>query len=100
MFSPFILAASSDNSDTVMLLLIVIVAGIILLIGAGMMWRFGALWVQSQLSGAPIGMLDLVGMSLRKVNPTMITQARIMSKKAGIDISSALLEAHALAGGN
>jgi uncharacterized protein YqfA (UPF0365 family) len=30
----------------------------------------------------------------------MITQARIMSKKAGIDISSDRLEAHALAGGN
>jgi uncharacterized protein YqfA (UPF0365 family) len=99
MFNHSILAAG-DNPDAIVLLLIVIVAGVILLIAAGMMWRFGALWIQSQLSGAPIGMFELVGMSLRKVNPTMITQARIMSKKAGIDISSALLEAHALAGGN
>jgi len=99
-FAQSVLAASTDNNETVVLLLIVIVSGIILLVGAGMMWRFGALWIQSQLSGAPIGMLDLVGMSLRKVNPTMITRARIMSKKAGIDIPSATLEAHALSGGN
>ena len=52
------------------------------------------------LSGAPISIFDLIGMSLRRIDPRMITQARIMSKKAGIDISSDRLEAHALAGGN
>jgi len=86
--------------DPAVVLVILVVAGVILLVIAGIIWKFGSLWIQSQLSGAPIGIANLVGMSLRRVNPALITQARIMSKKAGLDISSDRLEAHALAGGN
>jgi uncharacterized protein YqfA (UPF0365 family) len=84
----------------IMWLVIVVVTGIILLVIAGVTWKFGSLWIQTQLSGAPIGIFDLVGMSLRRVDPSVISQARIMSKKAGIDLTSDRLEAHALAGGN
>jgi uncharacterized protein YqfA (UPF0365 family) len=87
-------------NEQAVVLLLMIVAGVILLVIAGVIWRFGSLWIQSQLSGAPIGIFDLIGMSLRRVQPAMITRARIMSKKAGIDITSDRLEAHALAGGN
>ncbi|HEY3323250.1 MAG TPA: flotillin-like protein FloA [Planctomycetota bacterium] len=88
------------NEGMLMWILLAIVAVVLMLAVAGVVWRFGSLWVQAQLSGAPIGIFDLIGMRLRKVNPAVITQARIMSKKAGIDITSDRLEAHALAGGN
>jgi uncharacterized protein YqfA (UPF0365 family) len=39
-------------------------------------------------------------MSLRRVDSAMIVRARIMAKKAGLDISSDRLEVHALSGGN
>ena len=90
----------NGNNETGMWLLLLIVAGIIMLVVFTVLWRFGSLWIQAMLSGAPISIFDLIGMQLRRVDPRMITRARIMSKKAGIDISSDRLEAHALAGGN
>ena len=95
----FILAAG--DPITAMTLLIVIVAVVVVLVLASVFWSFGSLYIQALLSGAPIAMTGLIGMRLRRVSPQMITQARIMSKKAGLEgISSDLLEAHALAGGN
>ena len=95
----FILAASG-NEESAMWLLLLIVSCVIMLVIFTVLWRFGSLWIQAMLSGAPISIFDLIGMQLRRIDPRMITQARIMSKKAGIDISSDRLEAHALAGGN
>jgi uncharacterized protein YqfA (UPF0365 family) len=60
-----------------------------------------AVWVQAWGSGAPIKLYNLIGMKLlRKVPVTLIARARIQAIKAGIDISSDLLEAHYLAHGN
>jgi uncharacterized protein YqfA (UPF0365 family) len=85
---------------TTLILLILTVSGVIFLVIVGVVWKFGNLWIQSQLSGAPIGIANLIGMSLRKVNPAIITRARIMSKKSGLDISSDRLEAQTLSGGD
>ncbi|MCZ6770913.1 MAG: flotillin-like protein FloA [Proteobacteria bacterium] len=66
--------------------------------------RFFRLWIQSVMTGAGIGMFDLLGMTFRKVNPAVITQTKIMAVQAGLDestgITSKALEAHYLAGGN
>jgi uncharacterized protein YqfA (UPF0365 family) len=66
--------------------------------------RYFRLWIQSVTTGAGIGLLDLVRMSLRKVNPAVITRSKIMAVQAGIYDSEGLttkaLEAHFLAGGN
>jgi uncharacterized protein YqfA (UPF0365 family) len=66
--------------------------------------RYFRLWIQSVTTGAGIGIFDLVRMSLRKVNPTVITRSKIMAVQAGIYDSEGLttkaLEAHFLAGGN
>ena len=62
--------------------------------------KYGLLYIQALLSGARVGLLDLVGMSLRKVSPLTIVTARIMSVKAGIPAESNKLEAHYLAKGN
>ncbi|MCB1195123.1 flotillin-like protein FloA [bacterium] len=58
------------------------------------------LWIQALASGVPIGIPTLFMMQLRKVNPRVIVTAQIMAAKAGINISTNLLEAHFLAGGN
>ncbi|MBX7166266.1 MAG: flotillin-like protein FloA [Pirellulales bacterium] len=66
--------------------------------------RYFRLWIQSVTTGASIGILDLIGMTLRKVNPTVIVRSKIMAVQAGLDestgITSRALEAHYLAGGN
>jgi len=65
--------------------------------------RFFPLWIQSKMAGAGIGILDLIGMTFRKVNPEVIIRSKIMSVQAGLDdkvITTKSLEAHYLAGGS
>jgi uncharacterized protein YqfA (UPF0365 family) len=66
--------------------------------------RYFRLWIQSVTTGAGIGLLDLLGMSFRKVNPAVIVRSKIMAVQAGLGdetgITSRNLEAHYLAGGN
>ncbi|MEM8710610.1 MAG: flotillin-like protein FloA [Planctomycetota bacterium] len=63
--------------------------------------KYAKLYIQAVLSGANVGLFDMLAMSLRKVNPTVIVQGRINLVQARIDgISSNDLEAHYLAGGN
>ena len=67
---------------------------------------YGRLWIEAYSCGAEVSMRDLIGMSLRGVNPRTIVTAKIMGKQSGIDIdrlsgmSNERLEAHALAGGD
>jgi len=58
------------------------------------------LWFQAVLTGTRVALLQLIFMRWRRVPPAIIVNAMISAKKAGIDISSDLLEAHFLAGGH
>lgn len=59
------------------------------------------LWLRGFVTRARIGPFALVFMSLRKVNPTAIVDAKIMCVQAGLrGITTQQLEAHYLAGGN
>ncbi|MCB9885020.1 MAG: flotillin-like protein FloA [Planctomycetes bacterium] len=62
--------------------------------------KFLNLWVQAYMSGTRIGLFQLVGMSLRKVNPSVIVRGAISATQAGLPIVVRDLEAHYLAGGN
>ena len=64
------------------------------------MAKFFNLWIQSITTGAGIGLFDLIGMWLRKVNATVIVRSKIMAVQAGLHIDSNQLQAHYLAGGN
>ncbi len=67
---------------------------------------YGRLWIEAYSCGAEVSMRELIGMSLRGVNPRTIVTAKIMGKQSGLEIdrasgmSNAKLEAHALAGGD
>lgn len=77
-----------------------IVVAIIAIIILTIIGKYIAFWFQSFVSGAPIALFNIIGMSLRKIPPRLIVNARINSFKAGIkDITVADLETHFLAGG-
>lgn len=58
------------------------------------------LWIAAQASGAPVSMVTLIGMRLRRVPPDQIVNARISAVKAGLEgVSINELEAHYLARG-
>ena len=84
-----------------MLLIVGLIAvGIIGLVFVVVVIAFFRLWLRALLSEAHVPMMGLVGMSLRRVNPTVIVDSRIMAVKAGLALNTNDLEAHFLAGGN
>ncbi len=94
----------AQNSGT----LIVIVGAFALLIFGvvvlAVFARYARLYIQSLSTGAGIGLFDLLGMTFRKVSPSVIVRTKIMAVQAGLGeetgITSKALEAHYLAGGN
>ncbi len=82
-----------------------LVAFIVFLILFFVFLRYFRLWIQAKTTNARITLFDLLGMTFRKVNPSIITRSKIMAVQAGLDeastgITSKALEAHYLAGGN
>ena len=97
MFETELLAASPVP------LIIAVVVTVALLIVLFVFSRYFGLWIQSMLTGAQITIVDLLGMTFRKVNSRAIVRSKIMSTQAGLtdaDLTSQALEAHFLAGGN
>jgi len=81
---------------------IAIVLGLAALTMLLLVINYGQIWFQAYWSKARVTFLELLGMSLRKVNARTIVQARIMAIQAGLgpDITCRRLEAHYLAGGD
>ena len=79
---------------------VVFVVLIIFLVLFVLAFSFIKLYVQALVSGAKVGFIDLIGMSLRKVNPNLIVAARIQATRAGLQIPQNEMESHVLAGGN
>jgi len=84
--------------DGLMILLFVVLA--IALIFVIFMMKYLNLYVRALFSRANISLFELVGMSFRKVNATLIVGSKIKMIQAGLEISTQDLEAHFLAGGN
>jgi uncharacterized protein YqfA (UPF0365 family) len=81
--------------------IVVIIAGCILgLVILILVFNFGALWLKAYLSGARVSIINLIGMRLRQVPPSVIVTARITATKAGLKIDTDKLEAHYLSRGN
>ncbi|CAD7839418.1 UPF0365 protein YqfA [Olavius algarvensis spirochete endosymbiont] len=62
--------------------------------------KFFNLWLRALVSGAKVGLGRLVGMWIRKVNPSLIVDSRIMLMKGGLFIHTDELETHFLARGD
>ena len=62
--------------------------------------KFGSLWLQARASGCPVGVVEFVGMFLRKLNSRLIIDVLVMAHKAGVPVSIGKLQAHVLARGN
>lgn len=79
------------------LLIIIAIAVIVLLFFVG---SAISLWVQALVSGAHVGLFNIVFMRFRKVPPKLIVNSKIMAVKAGLNFTTDDLESHYLAGGN
>jgi len=104
MFDP-ILAQQIPNQGWTYIMLTAL-AGIVIigLIVVLVMAKYFSLWIQAKFSLANVTLIDLIGMSLRKVNQNIIVRSKIMAIQAGVSekdgVTTRSLEAHYLAGGN
>lgn len=80
--------------------ILLIIASLIGLVLFYFIFSYIALWLQALVSGASVGLLNIIFMRFRKVPPKLIVESKIMAVKAGIDIPTDSLESHFLAGGN
>ncbi len=78
----------------------IVIGAIFLLLLLLLIFKYGWLYIQALASGANVALLQLVGMTLRRVNARVIVDSRIMAMKAGLDYETQQLEAHYLARGN
>jgi uncharacterized protein YqfA (UPF0365 family) len=58
------------------------------------------LWIEAISAGVRVGLGDLIGMRLRKVNPAAVVRPLITATKAGLQLTAKELEGHYLAGGH
>ncbi len=71
------------------------------LIFLGVFARYFGLWIQCKMTRSGISFLNLIMMSIRKVNPAVIVRSKIMATQAGVKgITTRAMEAHYLAGGD
>jgi len=87
-----------DDTNAITWLIIIVVV----VVTIGFLWLAGSavkLWFQSLVSNATVGLLQIIFMRFRKVNPRVIVDNRIAALKAGIDLSTDQLETHYMAGG-
>lgn len=93
-----LLAAADSNIEFYFLFIVLAIVVVIIL---SILGKFISLWFQAFVSGTPIPLFNIIGMSLRKIPPRIIVNARINSFKAGLKlITVSDLETHFLAGGH
>src|SRR6218665_3291818 len=97
------LFAQQSNLPAVLTIVGIVVVLILGLILFAIFANYFRLWVQSVTTGAGIGIMEIVGMTFKKVNPNVIVRSKIMAVQAGLGdesgITSRALQAHYMAGG-
>jgi uncharacterized protein YqfA (UPF0365 family) len=95
---------AQQDASALWAVLAVVGIGFLFILGLIFLFLFGKyfnLWLRSFVTRAHIGPIHIVAMSLRKVRPAMIVDAKITAVQAGLDaIPTSAIEAHYLAGGN
>ena len=77
----------------------------IIIIGLFLVWSFFyfipvKLWLAARFAHAPVSILSLIGMRLKRIPPSEIVNPLITAVQARVPVTREDLEAHFLAGGN
>ncbi len=97
---PLALLAQIEGMPNLLWTALYVLVGILGLVLLFMFLKFGHLYLRSVFTRAGIGLIDMFAMTIRKVDPKVIVDARVMVVQARIEnIGPRDLEAHYLAGG-
>ena len=81
-------------------LIILVPVAIVAFVVFAVFVSFIGTWLKARLNGAPVSVLNLLGMRLGGVPYGLVVDARITAVKAGIPLEADKVAAHYLAGGN
>ena len=100
-----LILAQEGGISGLLLWMVVAGAAVFALIFMAVFARYFGLWIQCKMTRAGISFPNLVMMSIRKVNPSVIVRAKIMAVQTGLTaenptLTTRALEAHYLAGGD
>ena len=93
-----------DSGQLAVVALVALLLGSLILVVVFLKW--GSYWLQAFMSDADVSMKSLIVMSFLKIEQRMIVTAKVMARQAELRIdheggmSTARLQAHALAGGD
>jgi uncharacterized protein YqfA (UPF0365 family) len=93
----------TSNMSSIVGLLGILITGVLVvfaLIAITLFLYFLNVWIRALAARAPVSIVSLIGMKLRRVPVGLIVDNRITAVKAGIELTTDPLEAHYLAGGN
>ncbi len=79
---------------------VIVVAAIVALVILAIVAGYLGTLIKARLNGAPVGIMNLIGMRFGGVPYNLVVTARITAVKAGIPLSTDKIAAHYLAGGN
>ena len=80
--------------------LIIIILAVLIFIFLFLRYVPLGLWINARASGAKVRIISLIGMRFRRISPQKIVNAYIKARKAGLNVTTDMLETHYLAGGN
>jgi uncharacterized protein YqfA (UPF0365 family) len=80
--------------------IIIAVCSLVAFVAVIVIFKYGLLWLRATFSGAHVGLLDMVFMTIRRVPVSLVVNNRIKAVKAGLNVSSAAMQAYYLAGGD
>jgi uncharacterized protein YqfA (UPF0365 family) len=92
-------AGAADSGLPIWALIVIIIAVFIFLVIFFSFVPVG-LWIKTRASAVKLKISSLIGMRLRKIPPNRIVTPLIKAVKAGIPMTTDMLEQHYLAGGN
>jgi len=82
------------------LFLTLAVVGVLALVTLILVFNYGSIWLRAQASGASVGIVELLALSLRKVPVGSVVDNRITAMKSGLEVSIDQLSTHHLSGGS
>ncbi|MCK4375237.1 MAG: flotillin-like FloA family protein, partial [Candidatus Brocadiae bacterium] len=80
-----VMAQEVGETLLVVLVLVLVVVIIALLL---FFFSYGFLYIKALLARAHVGILEIIGMKLRGVRPSVIVDSRIMTVKAGLPLGA------------
>ena len=93
-------AATNQVALNPMTLAVIVLMAIVLLVILGVVFQVLGLYVRAWVSNAPVSLLDLIGIRLRKIDARRVINSYIIARREKLAVQLNELQSHLLIGGD